>query len=120
MYISNILIFQLIFVILKLFLGHPVYSLPPPEVVVEVLFPDLENLEDLEDLEPDEDDRDPPRLLDSVKVTNNTQRIIKIANDLLCTNISIDCHTVAQCHGQGNDRQTIKLLINPMLDGLKN
>ena len=96
-----------------------------------MLFPDLENLEDLEDLEPDEKDlepdedrdevdRDPPRLFDFVKVKKNTQRINKIANDLFCTNILIDCHTVAQCHGQGNDRQTIKLFINLILDGLKN
>ena len=60
---------------------------PPPEVEVEVLFPDLleeedRNLdpEDLEEDDRDDEDLDPPRLLASVKVKNKIQTITRMDN----------------------------------------
>ena len=90
--------------------------LPPPEVEVVVLFPDLleedeRNLEpedredDLEEDDRDEEDLDPPRLFPSVKVKNKIQSTNRMDNVLFCEDILINYH------GQGFDRQTISLFI---------
>ena len=93
------------------------FLLPPPEVEVVVLFPDLleedeRNLEpedreedDLEEDDRDEEDLDPPRLFPSVKVKNKIQSTNRMDNVLFCEDILINYH------GQGFDRQTISLFI---------
>ena len=92
------LLFVKVFCIFTFYFFSTCNCVPPAaEVLVVVLFPDLED--DDRNLDPDEDDRDeedrdPPRLFAPVKVKNNTQRTNKIDNDLFCTNILVNCHDV--------------------------